>query len=511
MGINAKVHGWAPGPTRSVDAAQQTGDSIVPRKIKQLDARGLGFTQTATSHNIKADAPPGLPPRRGQGQKMTLKEEADAKNGANAMAANASSLQGSAVIGSELDLPLELRPLSKRSPTCPSLNVAYSRYITSVHAADQSVGHELPHSFSHPDQHGLVSTSDLSQAAEFPDVSNSNRRPPYMKKGAEEISTGYSTRHVDICGRYVATTGYLTKVWDVISGHMVLDIDHREKDVRMTSLAFKPASTINEEGTRFWLGSINGDIQEWNVLTQNIVHIKMCAHERREVVKMHRHQSSMWTIDDGGRLCVWSGHDTGFPDLQHMPQTHKVPRGYTFSIIVQDDLWFAAGKEISIFRPYASEENAFEVLQTPLTQPGVGAVTSGAINNDQLDRIYFGHADGKVTIYSTETFSCVGIVCLSVYKINCMAGVGYHLWAGYNTGMVYVFDTRTKPWTNRKDWLAHSNPSLNILVDRSSLWSTGYLRVISLGADNVLRFWDGTIEDDWLGIRRAIRGFLRTD
>ena len=88
---------------------------------------------------------------------------------------------------------------------------------------------------------------------------------------------------------------------------------------------------------------------------------------------------------------------------------------------------------------------------------------------------------------------------ISVYKINALAGVGRYLWAGFNTGMIYAYDTSAQPWVVKKDWLAHKEPVANIMVDRSSLWSTGVLRAVSIGTDNAIRMWEGTLEDDFLG------------
>lgn len=349
----------------------------------------------------------------------------------------------------------------------------------------------------HPGEHEPHQNSYLTPAFSYPDTSNINRRPPTIMSGALEIDTINDTRLVDICGQYVATTGHMTRVWDVISGRLVASLSHGEKEIRVTSMAFKPATTVDEEGSDLWLGTNHGEVQEVNIPTQNIVAVRTGPHERREVVKIHRYQSCMWTLDDGGRLCVWSGDDKGLPNLQRDPILHRVPRDYSFSLVVQDHLWLATGKDIRVFRP---DDAAFSVLQEPLYQQAIGTVTSGATVGNQLDRVYFGHADGKVTIYSVTEFVLLGVISVSNYKISCLIGAGSHLWAGYNTGIVSVFDTRTQPWTTKKEWLAHGNPVLNISVDRGSLWRYGVMRVVSLGADNILRFWDGTLETDWLGI-----------
>lgn len=333
----------------------------------------------------------------------------------------------------------------------------------------------------------------------YPDVSQSNRRPPRAREGIQQIETKYDTRLFDICGRYVCASGYLTRAWDINSGDLILNLSPGEKEVKVTSMAFKPGATAEEEGMRIWLGNNYGDIQEIDIPAQNIVQTRSGAHARREIIKIYRHQNSMWSLDDDGNLLVWVPDDRGLPSLKQTPKTHKVSKGCTFSIIINDYLWLATGKDIRIFNPNASEDVAFYVVQHPLTQSGTGDITSGAVISSQLQRVYFGHTDGKVTIYSTTEFHCLGIINVSVYKISSLAGAGFYLWAGYNTGMMYVYDTRTQPWLVKKDWRAHDNPVAGILVDRSSVWKLGRLQVASIGLDNYIKVWDGMLEEDWLG------------
>ena len=94
----------------------------------------------------------------------------------------------------------------------------------------------------------------------------------------------------------------------------------------------------------------------------------------------------------------------------------------------------------------------------------------------------------------------MGMVNVTMYKINTMAGVGDYLWAAYNTGMVHVYDTTKNPWIVRKDWRAHDNPVISLIADPSSSYKMDKFQVVSLGADNVVRNWDGSLQEDWLGM-----------
>jgi WD40 repeat protein len=290
---------------------------------------------------------------------------------------------------------------------------------------------------------------------------------------------------------------------------MILELSHGERDIKITAIAFKPGANAEEEGKRVWLGSNYGDIQEVDLETQKVTGLKPQAHGRREIVKIHRHQNSMWSLDEEGKLHVWLPDDHGLPNLQYNPVSHRVQKGHSFSLVVGGRLWHASGKELRIYRPGADGDDSFFVTKQPIVQSSAGEITSGATISSQLDRVYLAHTDGKVSIYSSSNFKCLGIVNVSVYKINTLAGAGVYLWAGYNTGMIYVYDTRTQPWTVKKEWLAHEGPVLNIITDRSSIWKLGYLHVASIGVDNSIKIWDGLLGDDWLGTRCMFNPSLR--
>ena len=486
---------------------QRPGDQVVFQKNKGADARSLGFTHDSSTAHIVADHPPGLPPRGPHEQRRSVQgfdtSIGKATDAAMPFPAKSEPRNSTRQMQPALTSPPDLLPPPKRASTSKTSNVALPAKFRPSHAVDDSKSVTSYPTSDLPERRESEKTGYALPASDYPDIANSNRRHPYLKGGIREIDINYDTRLIETCGRYVCTTGHLTRVWDSTTGDMVLSFGHWEKEIRVTALAFKPGVNAHEEGYRLWLGNNCGDIQEVDIAKQSIVYTKSGVHDRREIVKVYRHQSSMWTLDDGGKLCVWLGDETGLPDLQRNPVCHKVPKGHTFSIIIQENLWIATGKDISIFRPNARESAAFSVTEHPLTQPRVGIVTSGAVIGGQFDRVYFGHADGKVTIYSTFHFNCLGVVSVSVYKISSLAGAGFHLWAGYNTGMLHVYDTRTRPWSTRKIWPAHDGPILDILVDRSSLWNDAVLRVVSLGADNAVRFWDGTLEDDWLSRQSA--------
>ncbi len=266
------------------------------------------------------------------------------------------------------------------------------------------------------------------------------------------------------------------------------------------SVIFKPATDIKDEGSRLWLGNNIGELMEVDIFTQSVVATKTNAHARREIIKMYRYFNQIWTLDDGGTLHLWAPDSTGSPKLTNPYQSFRLPKGHTFSMIVGDELWHAAGKEVRIFVPTLDGSAQFQVLQRPLNQANAGDVTSGATISSQIDRVYFGHTDGKVSIYSRHDYSRIGLVNISMYKITTLVGVVGDLWAGFSTGMVYVYDTTESPWIVKKDWRAHHDPVIKLLADRRSCWSLNRVQIVSLGQDNMLRVWDGLLQDDWIGM-----------
>jgi hypothetical protein len=336
-------------------------------------------------------------------------------------------------------------------------------------------------------------------SVDYPDTSLSNRRPPCFKQGPHEIFTRYDTRIFDVCGEYVCTSGSYTRVWSLRDGEQIMSLSHGET-IKILSLAFTPAPTPDAEGTRLWLGNNFGELVEVSITLQSpIVATNNTAHNRREIIKIYRHANKLWTLDESGTLHVWGPDSTGIPNLGTPSATFRVPKGHTFSIVVNDELWLATGEDIRVFVPSIDGKRQFQPFQRPLSQPGTGEVTSGALINSQPDIVYFGHTDGKVSIYSTRDYNCVGTVNVSMYKINSLSGVGPYLWAAYNTGMIHIYDTTRLPWAVKKEWRAHVNPVIDLVLDRSSFWKLNRYQVISLGADNILRPWDGLLQEDWLG------------
>lgn len=334
---------------------------------------------------------------------------------------------------------------------------------------------------------------------DYPDNSSTNRRAPSITGRSHVIHANYDSKLFDMCSGHACSVGQLTRVWDLASGKTLLSLTLGERDVRATAVAFKPAAKPEEEGSHLWIGTNHGSLQEIDVTSHRIVLSELSSHNGREVTRIHRYQNSMWTLDEDGTLHVWPQDGTGLPTMERQPVTWKLPRGHSFSMVVKGLLWVAIGRQMMVFRPSANTLGDFKVTQQPLVDPGAGEITSGAVIGSQLDRVYFSHSHGKITFYSVTEYTCLGVVNASVYKINCLVGAGWHLWAGYNTGKICVYDTQSQPWKTVKEWHAHEGPVANMAIDRTGLWLSGLLRVGSVSLDNTIKVWDGLLEESWLG------------
>ncbi|EHK41925.1 hypothetical protein TRIATDRAFT_322072 [Trichoderma atroviride IMI 206040] len=337
-----------------------------------------------------------------------------------------------------------------------------------------------------------------AQITAYPDSSSTNRRPPFIKKGCYEISPKYDPRIFDVCGQYVCTTGPLTRVWSMLDGEQIVSLAHTE-GVKATAVSFKPSADPDHEGSKVWIGTNLGEIMEVEIATERISMSKPGIHGKSEVTKIYRHLNEMWTVDEGGNLHVWGPDASGEPNLNNYPhQSFKIPKAETFSIVVGDELWQATGKQLRIFAPTQDNHRPFQVLARPITIEGAGDVTSGTVMKGHPGKVFLGHVDGKVSIWSTSDYSCKTIVNVTTWKINTLSGVGQYIWAGYNTGKVCVYDIAQTPWVVLKEWQAHDSTILGMKVDFASSYQLDQLQVVSLGADSRIKVWDGMLQDDWL-------------
>ncbi|GAB0134408.1 hypothetical protein EsDP_00002782 [Epichloe bromicola] len=390
-------------------------------------------------------------------------------------------------------------------PTPPTRNQGPSKVVE--RAADRDLGTttcpQSSTSRSAPrtgSPEGLAASSEsVDHVNVFPDNANVNRRPPYVKKGCYELQTKYDPKIFDVCGQLVCTSGHLTRVWDVVDGGQLMSLSHTE-GVKATSVAFKPAVDPEHEGFFLWIGTNMGELMEVETATQRIGELRTGVHGKAEITNIYRHYNELWSLDEVGTLNLWMPSSDGVPSLNSQPvvQASRIPRGHTFSMVVGDELWHATGKLIRVFEPSADGSKPFQVLFRPLSADGCGDVSAGTTLASAPGMVFFGHVDGKVSIFSASDYSCQKVLNVSSWKINGLAGVGNNIWAAYNTGKICVYDATKQPWTTKKEWQAHEHSVLKMKADPSSPYQMERLQVLSLGADGKIKIWDGMLQDNWL-------------
>ena len=494
-------------PDTETYAPVTTTVNLAAAKRRELDPRNIDLGARPIAVESSDEQKPNLPARPRVLPSKPLISRSRSIMTPDTRASNQQDLQSYAQIPPIIDRSASLSRTPERNisasrshpPTPPrsyarSMSVDQSQYASRTHETPETSTSRSSHA-SPPT--GIADTSPSS--VEYPDPSRSNRRPPIISQSIREIPVKFDARIFDVIGDYACSSGTFTRAWNLETGDQVLNLSHGET-VKMMSICFKACSTPEEEGQRIWLGNNVGDLVEVEIASQSVVATKSAAHSRHEVIKIYRHQDEMWTLDDVGTLHIWVPNRTATQSFDALAQTFRVPKGHTFSLVAGNELWYATGKDLRVFDPTASEGAPFQLLQRPLCQSTAGEIVSGAVINSQPDRVYFGHTDGKVTIYSRDRFTCLDVINVSLYKINSLVGVGQHLWAGFNTGLICVYDTTQTPWIMKKDWRAHENPVIGILADKNSSHKLDRLQVISLGADNLLRQWDGLLREDWLGM-----------
>ncbi|KAI9670827.1 MAG: hypothetical protein M1829_004716 [Trizodia sp. TS-e1964] len=492
--------------TQIIRGELQTQLSHLNRKV--ADPRLMGLTSgniaLGNNHEIRPELPPRRATQRGDYPGSDILSRTRSQSPARITLDSPSATAALVADSTSRFLPPPKRFTSLTNPTTPT---SYNTRAESSGSSHSQVPYaslnSTPPSHAETKQQKIAAVdyevgNDQSQlnSLEYPDSSLANRRAPCFSDGAREIDTIFDTRLMAICGNYVSITGFHTKAWDLTTGAPKLGLSHGDT-TKVVSLVFKPSCEIDKEGDFLWLGTNQGDILEVDIPHQTTTYLKPNVHGRREVIRLHRHASEIWSIDDDGKLLVWLPDRSGTPSLRNSPESYRVPKGHNFSIVVGHQLWLAVGRDIRVYCP-SRNSGEFYVLDRPLNQPGVGDITSGTIVSSCPDQVFFGHADGKITTYSTKDYSCISVTNVSLYKINSLSGVGDFLWAGFNTGMIYVYDTQTTPWKVKKDWHAHINPIVSLSVNKISIWKHNRIQVASLGIDNRIKIWDGMLQDDWL-------------
>ncbi|KAL6304112.1 DNase I-like protein [Sparassis latifolia] len=360
----------------------------------------------------------------------------------------------------------------------------------------------------------------------LPDTSRASRRPPTIdchNYHEFNIHIPAYTGVVAVSGHtIVIATHHHLKIYDLsVSDSPVWNLDSKELGLdklngfKVTSMEFRPAAKLADRGCFLWIGTKDGHLVELDTRSGTVVGAKPFAHAHT-VTHMFRHAHSMVTMDDMGKVLVFtpdpdSGEDVRLTYTQ--PRVVRIADRQEFAKLVGAQLWTST-RDPSNGGGTASSSRGPIVRVYDIFTPGstgksllptehLGAVTSGTILPSQPEHIYLGHEGGHVSIWLRTSDDgapqCQEVIKVATSDVMSLEGVNNRLWFGGRNGMIVAFDVVPRPWVVTNRWAAHTKlPVLRLAVDTWSIEKLNRLMVYSIGRDEKLRFWDGLLGIDWV-------------
>ncbi|CAH1765705.1 1343_t:CDS:2, partial [Entrophospora sp. SA101] len=315
-----------------------------------------------------------------------------------------------------------------------------------------------------------------------PDIAHANRRPPRFP-GIKDIQHKSTIRTFAIAGNFVITDSSLSRVWSLDEGTNINTISH--EDSKVISMCWRPSRRVEDVGRYLWCGSQDGYLFAIDINKEKYIEINKKAHNH-PIIFILRHEFQLWTIDDNGKLMIWSEDGNGCLTLKSTPKPCRITPKQTSAIIVGHCLWSSNGRVIEIFNPFDEVDSSSKKIELEAEIGSIKCMTQ--TSNPSL--IYIGHEDGKISVWNIRTYNKISTIIVSVYSITSLLGVGDYLWAGFKTGMIYIYDVTKSPWIVIKDWQAHKSPVIDMQLDETSLWRVNRLQVASLSSEGQITSWD---------------------
>ncbi|KAG5650559.1 hypothetical protein H0H81_011820 [Sphagnurus paluster] len=379
-----------------------------------------------------------------------------------------------------------------------------------------------PPSPSSEEESGEEDSSGLNLADSLPDRSRSSRRLPILlfRDGSEpNIHVHAFTGIASVAGTTaVVAHNHHVKIYDLAQSDVpVHNIDSKDiahKEVKITSMEFRPCARKSDRGFLLWLGTKEGHIFEMDARTGGVVGSKHSAH-LHAITHIFRHGRNMVTLDDSGKGFVFSpdasGEDISLANTQ--PRVVRFAEKQDFVKIIGGKLWTAARWEQQISMgvhktPIVRVYDIFgpgNATKAVLPAEPIGVVMSATIVPSMPEFVYMGHEGGYVSIWVLEGGDgypkFLEAMKISTSDIVSLEGVNDRLWAGGRSGMISAFDVSQKPWIVMNCWSAHPGlPVLKLAVDHYGIDKIGRLCVVSIGRDEQLRLWDGLLGLDWVAL-----------
>ncbi|GAA5851335.1 hypothetical protein JCM9279_001110 [Rhodotorula babjevae] len=363
------------------------------------------------------------------------------------------------------------------------------------------------------------------QLEHFPDASSATHTKPLLPNERSKVSAVYyaDMSVAAVSGDLVAVAaGLRAELWSA-SNAMVGWCEagmHGFGTTEVTALCF------SQSGRYLWVGSHSGQLFEFDtaVFTSRpsllsaisipVVAHRADAHPAGSPI-MHIFRSSateMCTIDAAGTVVVWLPD----PRLGKLASLHshskvlRVPHGAAFVKIVAERVWASwdlypsatGAHKTCVLRAFDASGTVAvhegECSWTIDMRDGLGKVTSGCCVPAHPELNFFGHDSGHISVWRREDCKLLGVKKVSLVAVTALCSPSRFLWAGFDNGMMEIFDVAGADWRVVKRWRGHRGTILSLGLDPSSLWTASCLRVYSAGADLTIRFWDGLLRQDWI-------------
>ncbi|KIJ38779.1 hypothetical protein M422DRAFT_176321 [Sphaerobolus stellatus SS14] len=376
-----------------------------------------------------------------------------------------------------------------------------------------------------------LKTADASHAPidELPDATHCSRRPPVSPspffRASVPIPSGSPAVVAGTCV-IVAYHHYL-RVYDLSKGvHSGLTtVDMKDigldfkKEARVTAMGFRAGGDAGDDSARFvWCGTKEGHLFELDTVRCAVVRLRPFAH-LHTITKITRHERSMSTLDETGKVLVWRDYEDLSPGSPP-PRVVRTMENQGFVRMFHGMLWMSNGSGSGSGMSSSNASSRGPTIRIyDVTSPNttarlvipsapLGAVTSGAILPAHPGKVYLGHEGGYVSIWmeGPETFDsgrkvpvCVHTLKVASTDILALEGVMDRLWAGSRGGIIAAYDMVKRPWRLTNAWRGHGElPVSRIFVDPCSIGKAQTLNVVSVGRDEQMKFWDGLLGVDWI-------------
>ena len=185
----------------------------------------------------------------------------------------------------------------------------------------------------------------------MPDSSLSSRSPPVLRF---RDSHSEPRIHVHPHGGCVAVSGsrvivghsHHVKIYDLAQSDVpVLNLGTKEIGIKdkVTCMEFRPTRNIGDRGYLLWIGTKDGTIFEVDIRTAAIRGTRSAAHIH-PITHIFRHGHSMITLDESGKLLIFSStDDRNDIVLAHCPiRVVRTTEKQDFVKMIDGKLWTAA-------------------------------------------------------------------------------------------------------------------------------------------------------------------------